>query len=99
MVAQRFVSLWPDSQDGVIVLTRLPFVVGRHPGCDYCIPDRQVSRYHCTFFLREGQVWVEDLRSLNGTSLNGTRLTGAQPLADGDRLHVGDRQFQVRLVE
>src|SRR5262249_38798500 len=87
-----------DSAAPVIVISRLPCVAGRHPGCDHLIPDSAVSRFHCAFFLREGRVWVEDLRSSNGTSLNGKPLTAAEPVADGDWLHIGRRLFQIRLA-
>ena len=44
---------------------------------------------------REGHVVViEDLGSTNGTYLNDTPLSGPQPLHDGDRIRIGDSEFQ-----
>ena len=44
---------------------------------------------------REGHVVViEDLGSTNGTYLNDSPLTGPQPLHDGDRIRIGDSEFQ-----
>jgi hypothetical protein len=44
---------------------------------------------------REGHtVVIEDLGSTNGTFLNDSPLTGPQPLHDGDRVRIGDSEFQ-----
>ena len=44
---------------------------------------------------REGHVVViEDLGSTNGTYLNDSPLSGPQPLHDGDRIRIGDSEFQ-----
>jgi pSer/pThr/pTyr-binding forkhead associated (FHA) protein len=53
--------------------------------------DRGVSRRHARISLREGQVFVEDLNSLNGTFLNATRLVPElpYPLKDGDQVQFG----------
>jgi pSer/pThr/pTyr-binding forkhead associated (FHA) protein len=80
-----------------LVISRFPCVLGRSPTCDERIDDLMVSRCHCVFSCHEGRAWVEDLGSRNGTGLNGDRLTGVQPLVDGDILQVGNLAFQVRL--
>ncbi len=82
-----------------VAIQHFPCVVGRHSTCDHRLADPEVSRRHCTFSLRDGRIWVEDLDSLNGTWLNGEPLAGARPLADGDRLDLGTSSFTVRLAE
>ena len=81
-----------------ITIHRFPCVVGRHPDCDYRIDNPLVSRQHCALTLRDGRVWVEDLRSRNGTCLNGEPLRGARPLGDGDELDLAHLPFRVHLV-
>jgi CheY-like chemotaxis protein len=83
----------------VIAISRFPCVVGRHPDCDYRINNPLISRHHCTLSLRDGQVWVEDLQSHNGTHLNGEPLRRARPLGDGDVLDLAHLPFRVRLTE
>jgi CheY-like chemotaxis protein len=56
-----------------------------------------VSRRHCALTLREGRVWVEDLRSRNGTRLNGQPLEEALPLDEEDLLELGGLVFRVGL--
>ncbi len=80
-----------------IVITRFPCVLGRNARCDEHIDDLMVSRQHCKFMLRDDWLWVEDLGSRNGTTLNGERLTHALPVGDGDVLQLGQRAYQVQL--
>jgi pSer/pThr/pTyr-binding forkhead associated (FHA) protein len=76
---------------------RFPWTIGRHSECDQCLPFPFISRRHCTFFVRDDQIWVEDLASQNGTFLNGRSLRDAQPIHDGDRLDLAYLSFQVHL--
>jgi CheY-like chemotaxis protein len=98
----QLVRLGPNYSDGddpgPITATHFPFVVGRNPDTDHRINDPMISRRHCAFSVRDGQVWVEDLGSRNGTRLNGEPLTEARPLGDGDRLDLYYLPFQVRLA-
>ena len=45
---------------------KLPFSVGRDKSCDIIVHNELVSRVHCLFELREGQVGIYD-KSTNGT--------------------------------
>jgi len=52
--------------------------------------DSNVSRYHAEIENRgDGDFWIFDLNSSNGTQLNGERLTVEKPLLDGDIVIVG----------
>ena len=82
-----------DYSDTVLAIDHSPCVVGRHPGCDRRVHHPKVSRRHCAFWLRDGRACVEDLGSRNGTWLNGKPLTGARPLAEGDRLDLAGIPF------
>lgn len=56
-----------------------------------------VSRRHCRVFEEDGDYYVEDLGSANGTFLNGERLTPYLPhlLREGDRLQLGRVELKV----
>lgn len=69
-----------------------PLVMGREPGCDVVIPDRQVSRYHARLTPGSNGVVLEDLGSKNGTHYNGNLLTGQVVLQDGDTLQIAVAQ-------
>ena len=63
-------------------------VVGREPGCDIPIPNREVSRYHARFILTPEGVIIEDLGSKNGTHCNGQPVVERHLLQDGDIIQV-----------
>ena len=74
-------------------------VVGRSPAdATFVINHEQVSRRHFRLALVAQRVTVEDLGSTNGTSVDGARLApgDAVPLADGNRLALGDLHLTVR---
>ena len=67
-----------------------PVTVGRLAPADLVLPDRRVSRRHCSVGMVHDAVVVTDLGSTNGTFIDATRLTGSAHLPTGGRLEVGD---------
>ncbi|MDA1020288.1 MAG: FHA domain-containing protein, partial [Cyanobacteria bacterium] len=49
----------------------ISLVLGRHPNCDIGLKNVKVSRYHCKLSLRNGELFIEDVASQNGTYVNG----------------------------
>ena len=62
--------------------------VGRSPDCGIFLDDVTVSRKHAILRERDGNYFIEDQGSLNGTFVNRKRVESAQ-LDDGDELQVG----------
>lgn len=62
---------------------------GRHPRCDIFLDDITVSRQHARFVRADGQIWVSDENSLNGTYVNRTLIDGEVALRDGDEVQIG----------
>ena len=60
------------------------FMLGRDPGCEIVISDRQVSRFHARLTPTAEGVMLEDLGSKNGTNHNGAELAAPVVLQDGD---------------
>ncbi len=73
----------------VLLLTPLPFLVGRHPSCQLVIDDPSVSRRHAQVYLHNGEMWLRDLGSRNGTFVDGRQLE-AKRLTDGTLLQIGN---------
>jgi phosphoserine phosphatase RsbU/P len=66
-------------------------VLGRHKECDISdifADNSNVSRFHALLELVGGRYYIEDKGSRNGTFLNGRRLTGREPLHNGDQLGI-----------
>ncbi len=68
-------------------------VVGRGSQVDIQLWDHAVSRQHCRLEREGGAYVLTDLGSLNGTYVNRQRVT-CLPLADGDRIRVGNSLLQ-----
>ncbi|MDO8916257.1 MAG: DUF3662 and FHA domain-containing protein [Coriobacteriia bacterium] len=63
-------------------------VFGRLQDCDVCLADANVSRHHAELLLIEGDWYLQDLESTNGTMLNGEPVARAR-LRDGDVVEIG----------
>jgi len=61
-------------------------IVGRLPGCGLPIDSPLISREHARLVLAADGVWLEDLKSTNGTWINGQRITKPVALQPGDRV-------------
>ena len=71
-------------------LGRGELVIGRDGGCDWVVDDARVSREHVRIASEEGEHWLEDLGSRNGTSVNGQPLARPTALRDGDVVELGN---------
>lgn len=73
-------------------LTRPTTSVGRQPGNDIVLNTSAVSRYHAQFDVAEGQVFLVDLGTVNGTFINDSQVEpdSRSPLTNGDVIIMGD---------
>jgi FHA domain/zinc-ribbon domain len=62
--------------------------IGRSPDCDIFLDDVTVSRKHAVLAERDGDFFIEDQGSLNGTFLNRKRIESSQ-IEDGDEVQIG----------
>lgn len=70
--------------------------VGRAAACQISLNgDTYVSQMHARVFIRDGEYYVEDLGSTNGTYLNRKKLTTEMPIDRGDRIQVGKTVLEV----
>jgi hypothetical protein len=72
-------------------------LAGRSPDMDIFLDDTFVSTKHALFEVTAEGLWVEDLRSTNGTQVNGTVIEESTLLEAGDRVAVGDTVFHVEV--
>jgi tetratricopeptide (TPR) repeat protein len=78
-----------------VALQTAPFVIGRE--ADVSLPDdTAASKQHARISKADGDYWVEDLGSTNGTWVNRHRIRRMVELHRGDIIEIGGHRFEVR---
>lgn len=78
-----------------VLLNTAPFIIGRE--ADVSLPgDTAASRQHARITKADGDYWVEDLGSTNGTWVNRHRIRRTVELHRGDIVEIGEHRFEVR---
>jgi pSer/pThr/pTyr-binding forkhead associated (FHA) protein len=91
----------PPEQKGRSFALVDEMTVGRAAGCQVRVEDGYASQLHARIFQRDGQFYVEDLGSTNGTYVNRKgaggkeKVSGPLVLRTGDRLSVGRTVLEV----
>ena len=88
-----------DARKYHIHLDELPLTVGSmREFSDVSLADSTVSRLHVRFFEDGGEVFMTDLNSLYGTSLNGERLEPNETvkILPQDEIRIGRLEFRCR---
>lgn len=86
------------NQGRSIPISGAKFVIGRDASCQLRPASQAVSKQHCAIHIRNGQVWVEDFGSTNGTALNDTPIAGQLQAKDGDRIRIGPLEFRLQVI-
>jgi EAL domain-containing protein (putative c-di-GMP-specific phosphodiesterase class I) len=76
-------------------LQSFPVTIGRHPDCTLSLSIDRISRLHARFEQLDGEIWLEDLGSTNGTFINHKLIAEATRLAVGDVIHLADHEFRL----
>jgi pSer/pThr/pTyr-binding forkhead associated (FHA) protein len=63
--------------------------IGRDAGNDITLPDEAASARHATLENRDGEWWILDLGSTNGTLVNGVRIDRRARVRPGDEIAIG----------
>lgn len=65
-------------------------IIGRASSCDIVINDPSVSSKHTRIFVEESKLYIEDLRSLNGTFVSGKKINSKTLLHNSDKVFLGN---------
>lgn len=68
-------------------------IIGRARSAGVQIPSPFLSKEHAHIFREEGQYYIEDLHSVNGTLLNGVMVEEAVPIHPKDIVTLVDVEF------
>lgn len=89
--------------DGRLMLTGETFPLlpltslGRAPTNTIPIDDNFASSEHALVAMRNGQWWIEDRKSRNGTLLNDLPITEAMVITHGDIISIGKIKLRLEL--
>jgi pSer/pThr/pTyr-binding forkhead associated (FHA) protein len=72
--------------------------IGRDPTNEVVIPTPDVSRHHARVILHNGALWVQDAGSRNGVYVNGVRVADHKQVSPGDRVKLGNSEFEIGLT-
>jgi pSer/pThr/pTyr-binding forkhead associated (FHA) protein len=91
----------PDGPIQTFPLAEKTVSVGRSPGNTIALDNNTISRYHFTLTHEDGQVYVTDLDSANGTYLDGVKLPTDERrlLLDGDEILIGNLRIIYHVVD
>jgi adenylate cyclase len=90
-------TAWIEAGDGARTPIRGTCSLGRTNVNDVVLADDKVSRRHAMINVQsQGECWLVDLGSANGTYLNDRRVTQPCRLADGDRITIARHQYLFR---
>ncbi len=64
-------------------------LIGRADDCSFVLNDDFASAHHARLLPRDGEWFVEDLDSRNGTFLNGQRIEQPEKLSPGMEIRIG----------
>jgi hypothetical protein len=92
----RLAVLEPPAERGNAFAVDGEVTIGRAGGCGIPLPgDTFVSQVHARVFDRDGDLYIEDLGSTNGTFVNGMQVLEPAQLKRGDRLNIGHTELEV----
>jgi predicted component of type VI protein secretion system len=82
----------------VIQITGQQFLIGRDAQCHLRPASQAISKHHCGVLVRDGQIYIKDYGSTNGTLVNDALIRGAEVMVvDGASLKLGPLDFIVRI--
>ena len=94
---EKLVVISPDELKGREFPLGDEMTVGRAGGCGVLLTeDTFVSQLHARVFRRDGDLFVEDLGSTNGTFLNKKKVGAPLVIRKGDKVQFGRTTLEVR---
>ena len=97
----RLVILESPNEEALAIDTAFPLQpitsLGRSPTNTVSVADTYASAQHALLTWRDGQWWLEDQNSRNGTLLNETQIAGPTVVSSGDIIGVGRVSLKLEL--
>jgi len=85
-----------DGAPRTFPMTAEPLQIGRADSCEVILQDTYASQMHARVYPKDGEWFVEDLGSTNGTYLNRVKVSQPSPIGAGDEIRIGKTTLEVR---
>ena len=80
---------------GQEILIDRDMLVGRHQDSDILLQSSEISRKHAAFLLKNNELWLQDLKSSNGTFVNDVRIEEETLIEAEDIVQFASLKFSV----
>lgn len=84
----------PNGAESIVSVGEFPMRFGRAREADVILEDQNVSRFHAELRMVNGELFIRDCDSINGTRLNGDLVVDAS-VHPGDTITLGDSVIQL----
>ena len=86
----------PGAEESYQLTVKGEASIGRNESCKLTLDnDNALSGRHCSFIYREGDVFVRDDESTNGTYVNGVPIVGEFKVEKDDVLMIGSSEYRI----
>jgi predicted component of type VI protein secretion system len=93
------VTLTATSKSGAIKRHELAaeqgIFIGKSSNCGFQLDGEGLSDIHCRIGFDDGEVWVQDWMSSEGTQLNGQEIASNEKIDVGDVIKIGNHEITV----
>ena len=91
-------SISPQSIDSARII-RIT-TIGRSSECEVVVPYQQVSNIHARLIVySDGRLFIEDLKSLNGTFIDGKMVRGKVQIPQGAKVSIASYSIELKFIE
>lgn len=84
----------PLRKKRVFIIGNSPITIGRSESCTLPLNDSSCSNIHCSLYIKNNELIVEDLNSKNGVFINGVKKK-RQRIFINDSITLGDSSIQI----
>ncbi len=91
-------SLEGEGSADPVPVQPLPFFIGRNEECHMVLPGEGIMRKHAKIRCQDGQFFITDLATYQGTFVNGQSVVESQ-IRDGDIIRISEHKLRVAIRE
>ncbi len=93
----EFTLITPEGAEQILAIDAWPALVGKTNQCAVPISGWRAAREHARLTRESDGVWLEDLGSMSGTSVNGSRVVRHGPLHFADEINIAG--YRIRMTD